>query len=108
MASEYSCKFSAKAVVDIEDIMQYISETLCNKQAAKSLLRKIFDKIDQICTYPESGNTIENPFLSDKAVRKVNVDNYVLYYKAEAKEQVIYVIRIVYGKRNLDEILRLL
>jgi len=39
-------------------------------------------------------------------VRKLLVDNYIIYYKAHYDEKIISIVRIVYGKRNLDEILR--
>jgi plasmid stabilization system protein ParE len=56
--------------------------------------------------FPESGAPVDNEFLADKTVRKLSVDNYVIYYKAHYEEKVISIIRIVYAKRNLDEILK--
>ena len=44
--------------------------------------------------------------MTDKDVRRVLIDNYILYYKAVGSEKIIYIIRIVYAKRNLDEICR--
>ena len=49
---------------------------------------------------------VENSFLTDKTVRRLVVDNYILYYKPNDSEKIIYIVRIVYGKRNLDEICR--
>lgn len=42
----------------------------------------------------------------DEILRYISVDNYVIYYKAHYDEKVISIIRIVYGKRNLDEMLK--
>lgn len=34
------------------------------------------------------------------------VGNYIIYYLLDIGENIIYILRIVYGKRNLDEILK--
>ena len=49
---------------------------------------------------------VDNPFLTDHDVHRVLIDNYILYYKAVDAEKVVCIIRIVYAKRNLDEICR--
>lgn len=39
-------------------------------------------------------------------MRRVVIDNYVLYYKANEANKTIEIVRIVYGKMNLEEIYR--
>lgn len=34
------------------------------------------------------------------------VENYIMYYLPDAGEKIIYILRIVYGKRNMDVILK--
>lgn len=79
---------------------------LVNPTAAQNLGRKVFEKIDMACVFPDSGTLVDNEFLADKMVRALLVDHYVIYYKANHEEKVISVIRIVYGKRNRDELLK--
>ena len=106
MAYNFSYRFTEKAEQDLDESLRYISVDLVNPTAAQNLGRKVFEKIDMARTFPESGATVENEFLTDKTVRKLSVDNYVIYYKAHYEEKIISIIRIVYGKRNLDEILK--
>lgn len=106
MAFNYSYRFTEKAQRDLESILKYIDSDLNNRTAAQTLGRKIFATIDSARNFPESGKLVENEFLSDKTVRRLLVDNYTVFYKAEKKENTLYVLRIVYGKSNLDEILR--
>lgn len=108
MAFEYSYRFTEKAMQDLDEILHYISVDLDNPMAAKSLGKKIFERIDSARCFPESGALVDNEYLADKTVRKMIADNYVIYYKAHHDEKMISVVRIVYGKRNLDEILRLM
>jgi toxin ParE1/3/4 len=106
MECKYSYRFTEKAEQDFDEILRYISFDLVNPIAAQNLGRKVFEKIDIVRTFPDSGALVDNEYLADKMVRKLPVDNYVIYYKAHYDEKVITIIRIVYGKRNLDEMLK--
>ena len=106
MASEYGYRFTEQAETDLSGILQYISEDFSDPGATTALGRKVFENIDAIRHFPQSGMVVDNHFLTDKDVRRVLVDNYILYYKAADAEKVVYIIRIVYVKRNLDEICR--
>lgn len=106
MECKYSYRFTEKAEQDLDEILRYISVDLVNPTAAQNLGKKVFEKIDMVRTFPESGAPVDNEFLNDKTVRKLSVDTYVIYYKTHYEEKVISIIRIVYGKRNLDEILK--
>ena len=99
-------KFSKRAAEELKEILGYIEEDLCNKSAAADLGRKIFENIDTIRTFPESGFALNNELVSDKAVRRVAIDNYVLYYRANEANKTIEIVRIIYGKMNLEEIYR--
>lgn len=105
MECKYSYRFTEKAQQDFDEIMRYISVDLANPAAAQNLGRKIFGQIDMVRAFPDSGVLIDNEFISDKTVRKLSVDNYIIYYKAHYDEKTISVICIAYGKRNLDKIL---
>lgn len=87
MDCKYSYRFSWKAEQDLDEILRYISVDLVNPTAAQKLGRKVFEKIDMVRVFPDSGASVDNEFLSDKAVRKLSVDNYVIYYKAHHDEK---------------------
>ena len=106
MVFKYSYRFTENAEQDLEGILRYIAVELSNPVAAQNLGRKIFEKIDIVRDFPDSGTLVDNELLSDKEVRKLLADNYVIYYKVYYDKKIIFVVRIVYGKRNLDEIIK--
>ena len=55
---------------------------------------------------PKIGSIVENEFLPNREIRKSLVGNYVLYYLPDTEEKSIYILRILYGRRNLDELVR--
>ena len=48
----------------------------------------------------------EDEFLQVENVRRKLVGNYIMYYLPDMGEQITYILRIVYGKRNMDAILK--
>ena len=106
MTSNYQYHFTKKAKSDLEEILSYISIELSNPEAAASFLKDLLAVIASICSVPKIGSIVENEFLPDREIRKSLVGNYLLYYLPDIKKKSIYVLRILYGRRNLDELVR--
>ena len=106
MTSNYQYHFTKKAEADLDEILSYISIELSNPEAAASFLKDLLAVLASICSVPKIGSIVENEFLPDKEIRKSLVGNYVLYYLPDAVEMTIYILRILYGRRNLDELVR--
>lgn len=67
---------------------------------------KLQEVIEEAWSFPESGSPVVNEFVLTTEVRKKLVANYIMYYLPDSSEKMIFVLRIVYGRRNVDEILR--
>ena len=106
MESKYNYQFTQKAEADLDDIILYIARELSNPKVASDFMNKLQKVIEETRTFPNSGTLVVNDFLPDKEIRKKLVGNYVLYYFANFEEKTIYILRVVYGRRNMDEILR--
>lgn len=106
MTSNYQYNFTKKAETDLDEILSYISIELSNPDAASSFLKDLQAVLASICSVPKIGRIVDNEFLPNREIRKSLVGNYVLYYLPDIKEKRIYVLRILYGRRNLDELVR--
>lgn len=106
MASKYQYRLSQKAADDLDGIVSYIASELSNPQAAADFLGRLEKVIDEIRSFPESGAPVNNEFLSNTKLRKNPVGSYLLYYLSVPETETVYIVRIVYGKRNMEEILR--
>ncbi len=106
MASEYKYEFTDSVSRDLDDILNYIAGNLKNPNAAKDLFDGIKAEITNICSFPLSGEEVTNEFVILQGVRRVTIGNYNLYYYPEKNKKKLTVLRIIYGKRNLDYILR--
>ena len=45
-------------------------------------------------------------FLQAENMQKKLVGNYIMYYLPDTGEKIVYILSIVYGKQNTDEILK--
>ena len=105
MAFEYNYQLTQKAENDLDGIVSYIALELANPTAAANFIDKLLSGISGICHFPESGSVVINDYLPSFGVRKIVVNNYIVYYLPNHDEKMITVLRIVYGRRNMDEIL---
>ena len=97
---------TSKAQADIDETLEYISTVLSNPFAAKALLVSIEKKINNILAFPLSYPSIDNLFVKKQNVRKVVIKSYILYYLYDEENDSVYILRLLYGKRNLDEIIK--
>lgn len=106
MASEYRYQLTQKAAADLDDIASYMSVELSNPKAASNFMEKLAQTIQETVAFPMSGTLVNNEFVPDVGVRKKVIGNYLMYYLPDPEQKIIYIIRLVYGRRNMDEILR--
>lgn len=106
MASEYRYQLTQKAAADLDDIASYMSVELSNPNAASDFMGKLMETIQETVAFPMSGTLVNNEFVPDVGVRKKVIGNYLMYYVPDPEQKIIYIIRLVYGRRNMDEILR--
>ncbi len=106
MESKWGYHLTHKADAYLDDIVGYIAVELANPTAVSNFVGKLQGAIEEVRSFPESGSLVINEFLSNIEVRKKLVGNYIMYYLPDSNEKMIFILRIVYGKRNMDEILR--
>lgn len=102
MASKFGYRLTKRAESDLDGIVSYVTVDLANPQGASDFVDKLQKAIQEVSAFPESGSLVDNEFLYIKKL----VGNYIIYYLLDIGENIIYILRIVYGKRNLDEILK--
>ena len=102
----YYYEFTTIAEADIDETLTYIEENLSNPDAATKFADNFEARIEEICKKPKTGLLVDNPFLKRNDVRRFLVDNYIAYYIIDDEKNRIIILRVVYGKRDQDRILR--
>lgn len=96
----WKIKYSAKSLVDLEAIYNYISIDLLAHNVAAEQIRRIMCFIDTLDEMPlRHPSHSEEPWKS-KGIRFFAKDNYVVFYLPDNKTRTVNIVRIMYGKRN--------
>lgn len=102
---KYEIKITAMAQNDFEHIYMHISNNLHNKQAALKLTALLDKNIKSLSDMPERYALVKDNYLKNMGIRFISVKNYIIFYTIDENKQTVYVIRILYGKRNWIDIL---
>ena len=103
---QYSYVLTETALNDLDETYEYIAVDLANPNAAGGFADELEEKLTEICKAPRNGRPVINPYLKRKDIRRFLVKNYIGYYLVDEDTGTIVVLRIVYGKRNQDKILK--
>lgn len=102
----YSVVYSPAAKDDLFGIYSYIAQQLLVSQTATNQVNRIRNAIRSLETYPGRHSIVDwEPWLS-LGMRKLPVDNYIVFFYADEAAKEVRIVRIVYGGRDLQNILK--
>lgn len=98
--------FTEPAEYDLLDIEYYIFVDLCNPSAAQRIPDGILNTADNLSQYPEKHPLVGDELLKRMGLRMAYFDNYNIFYYYDVKEDVVYIIRVLYNKADWQNILK--
>lgn len=101
----YHIQYTPLAFEDLDEIDRYITNTLCNEQAAEHLISVMEKVIGQLKQFPRIGSEVEDAYLSARGYRKLVVDNYLIFYLINDTQRAVVIMRILYGAREYHNLL---
>lgn len=96
-------QLSPEAIKDLQQTKEYIIEELYNEQAAINTVAKITKRIRILAAFPESGAPLSSVIDMETDYRFLVCGNYTAFYRLE--NDVVYIVRILYGRRNFVQVL---
>ena len=100
MDIKYKIILTDRAKYDLDDIYNYISKSLMAERAAENLMTRIQDSIMNLADMPEAFSIIEQYKQRDYQYRKLIVNNYLVIYRIDKEQEMVYIVRVIYGGRN--------
>ena len=95
---KYNIEYSNDSKQDLIGIKQYIKYNLQEPETAQKLILKIRKEINSLKVNPEIYAIIDDDIIKKIEIRKLVVDNYIVFYRINDKN--IQIVRIMYGRRN--------
>lgn len=95
---KYNIEYSKEAKQDLIEIKQYIKYNLQEPETSQKLIYKIRKEINNLKHNPEIHVIIDDDLIQKIKIRKLIVDNYIIFYRI--KNFSIEIVRVIYGRRN--------
>ena len=93
--------YSSQARQDLRSIFEYISNELCAPDTAANLSRRIMKSIRDLEEMPMRYRLYEDEPWNSKGLYFFPVDNYLVFYQPKETENIVNVVRIMYGGRDI-------
>ncbi|MBR1439392.1 MAG: type II toxin-antitoxin system RelE/ParE family toxin [Synergistaceae bacterium] len=102
--ADYKLIITVPALEDLNDIYKYISVRLNNPYSASKCSDKIFSSAKSLSLQPKRYR-IRKKNLKGQEIRYMPVENFIIIYCVNDSERTVNILRIMYGKRNLDAVI---
>ena len=100
MDKEHEVKVTRQAMTQMKEIVHYISAELLAPEAADKLLDKMRHAIAALSSMPKKHALIEEEPWKHEGVRKIIVNNFLIYYWVDEENLKVQVIAVIYNRRD--------
>ena len=104
MSKYFRVEYSPEALDDLRAIYSYITFHLKERETAVRQTGRIRREIRALSDTPERYAPVDWEPWASMGMRKLSVDNYVVYYLVEQEKRLVSVVRIFYGGRDTENI----
>lgn len=99
----FAVETSIQAEEDLREIFEYIAFNFLSPENAAKQLERLESQILNLDEMPERFPRYGKEPWYSRGLRFVEVDNYIVFYIPDIKEQVVTVLRVMYSGRNIEE-----
>lgn len=103
--AKYRVDISEPAENDLRDIVRSISVLLSAPTAALKMMDAIEEALTGLAVMPQKYPPVSDERLAMMGYRKLLVKNYIIFFTIDEKSKVVDVERILYARRNWNQIL---
>lgn len=93
----YSVDISGPAQKDIDGIFKYIAFRIQASETATAQVERIENAIMNLSELPERNRLVPDEPWKSSGMRRLVVDNYLIFYYLEEASQSVYITRVLYS-----------
>ncbi len=101
----YKVLMTQPATGDLLATARYIAKELKEPAAAKKMVAKLREAVMSLSDMPTRHALVTDERLALLGIRKLPVDNYIVFYVISEADMVVTVVRILYGRRDWEQLL---
>ena len=97
----YTVQITSRAETDLREIYEYIAYELLSPPTAARQLQRLEEEILSLDQMPNRYPAYQEEPWHSRGLRVLSVDNYLVFYIPDAATQIVSVIRVMYGGRDI-------
>ena len=101
----YRVDVTDSAAEDLNDIVFYIADTLSVPFAASVFLNDVASCYDQLEVTPFMYERCADKRLCELGYRRTAIRNYIMVYKVDEEQGIVYVLRFFYCGRDYEQLM---
>ncbi len=102
----FDVKYTQRAIADIDNIYEYISENLKEPNIAASMVNLIRSEIRKLNEMPMRFRLYDDEPWHSQGLRCFSVKRYMIFYLTDEEDKTVRIVSIMYGGRNIQEQLK--
>lgn len=91
---------------EFKNIFDYIANVLLAPETARKQANRILDSVEKLSDMPNKFCLVEKEPWRTRGLRKMLVDNFIVFYLPNHPTNEVVVFHVFYGGRNLDDLLK--
>lgn len=96
----YEIIMTDDATADLIELRDYIAEVLLAPETALSYIRAIRAEISTLSEMPARIRTVDDEPWHSRGIRRIIAKNFYVYYRIDESSKRIYILNIIYNKRD--------
>lgn len=97
----FEVQYTVKARQDLRNIYEYIAYDLLVPETAARQAQRIMKEIEALNEMPMRYRLYDDEPWHRQEVRFFPVDNYLVFYLSDKAKHTVYIVRIIYGGRDI-------
>ncbi|HBQ28284.1 plasmid stabilization protein [Peptococcaceae bacterium SCADC1_2_3] len=97
---QYKVLMTEPAADDLQETARYISKELREPAVALKLVEKIKETVMSLADMPARHALVADERLTVQGIRKLTVENYIVFYVVSEEDMAVTVVRILCGRRD--------
>ena len=98
---KYNVKVNPRAIRELDHIYEYIANEKLAPENARGQIDRIKKAILNLDTFPQSHQERNEGRYAGKGYRQLIIDRYIVIFRIDETNKIVYVVTIQYQGRNL-------
>lgn len=98
--NSYEIIMTPGATTDLVELRDYIADVLLVPDTALSYIRAIREEISKLSEMPGRIKPVDDEPWHSRGIREIMAKNFYVYYRIDEETKRVYIMNVIYNKRD--------